>query len=290
MGLRTGARKIERQTTDWPRGRDQSTIPRNRRQGRSCYETITSLQLRSLESSERLHETPRAYGRLHKETFRDKHKMRVSVNSLIMPWITKHAAWIHNNYQQHQDGKTSCERRWRVQHSTHTSESGEAVLFRFAAAMPDKTTMQWNYGICLGKSTESDEHLIVTKQKVYRTTTARILPLQNKYDLKLLESIEGTPWATRGIGKAPTTYFVILTPLGRPSTNKAQQTTTKTQTTSTTEVDTYSPVMATVSDNEGLDQVGVATSCGTTKHTNYDTLDTVEQPKNKHKPRGASII
>ena len=40
----------------------------------------------------------------------------------------------------------------------------------------------------------------------------RRLPERETYDLELLETMGSTPWATRGIGNAPTSDFVLPFP------------------------------------------------------------------------------
>ena len=47
-------------------------------------------------------------------------------------------------------------------------EFGETVLFQYAHKT-NKTTIDWNYGIWLGKCTQSDEHYVATGDDVYRT-------------------------------------------------------------------------------------------------------------------------
>ena len=172
---------------------------------------------RSLGSAERWHAALWAQCRLFKETFKDNYNVRLSVFSPIMPWIVKHAAWIHNRYQQHQDGKTSYERRWGRDYGKHICEFGETVLFHYSAGIPDKTTTQWDYGIWFGRCTQSDEHFVATDTNVYRTRSIRRQPLADKYKKELLATIDSTPWATRGVGKAATDDFVIAYPL--PTTN-----------------------------------------------------------------------
>ena len=50
--------------------------------------------------------------RVFKEMIFENYKIKVGVGHPLLTWIVKHAAWIHNRYQLHTDGKTSYERRW----------------------------------------------------------------------------------------------------------------------------------------------------------------------------------
>ena len=91
-------------------------------------------------------------------------------------------------------------------------EFAETVLFHYADEGATKTTINWDYGIWLGRCTQSDEHFVGTSLQVYRTTSIRRLPKADRYNKELLESITSTPWSTRGIGKGPTTDFVLPLP------------------------------------------------------------------------------
>ena len=75
----------------------------------------------------------------------------------------------------------------------------------FRTKLPSRGTMAFR----------SDEHFVATKTNVYRTMSVRRLPPLDKHNLALLESVESTPWATRGVGEAATDEFVL--PLLVPS-------------------------------------------------------------------------
>lgn len=51
------------------------------------------------------------------------------------------------------------------------------------------------------------------ENNVYRTRSVRRLTPADNYDLALLESIESSPWAARGIGEAPTDDFTLPFPM-----------------------------------------------------------------------------
>ena len=143
----------------------------------------------------------------------------VGATSPLMSCIVKHASWLHNRYQLHTDGKTSYERRWGNNYTKPICEFGETVLFQYALRA-SKVESNWDYGIWLGRCTQSDEHYVATGKDVYRTRTIRRLPKTERYHKELINKVLSTPWATKGIGKQPTDNFVLNTP---PTTKKEQK-------------------------------------------------------------------
>ena len=132
----------------------------------------------------------------------------VGVGHVLLTWIVKHAAWIHNRYQLHSDGRTSYERRWGNNYNKPICEFGETVNFQYATR-PSKTTSNWSTGIWLGRRTKSDEHYVATKDDVFRTRTIRRLNRSDRYNKELLDAVVSTPWATKGVGRQPTEDFVL---------------------------------------------------------------------------------
>ena len=91
---------------------------------------------------------------------------KVEPTSPLLTWMVKHASWVHNRYQLHTDGKTSYERRWGNNYNKPICEFGETILFQ-SAHKTNKTTIDWNYGIWLGRCTQSDERYVATGDDVY---------------------------------------------------------------------------------------------------------------------------
>ena len=147
-----------------------------------------------------------------KETIKNNYGVQVQVDSALMTWTVKHAAWLHNRYQLHTDGKTSYSRRWNHDYIKPICEFAETVLFHYAEPLDNKTTPKWTEGIWLGRCTQSDEHFVGTKDNVFRTRTIRRLPKSDRYKKELLEGLQATPWSTRGVGRAPTDDFVLNLP------------------------------------------------------------------------------
>ena len=112
--------------------------------------------------------------RVFKETILTNYRVTVGVGHVLLTWIVKHAAWIHNRYQLHADGRTSYERRWGNNYNKPICEFGETVNFQYSTRT-SKTISNWSTGIWLGRCTNSDEHYVATKDDVYRTRPIRRL-------------------------------------------------------------------------------------------------------------------
>jgi len=167
----------------------------------------------------------------HAKTLKEASKLRYDVtvtsNSSLMTWAIKHCSWLYTRYQLHSDGKTSYERRHGTNYAKPICEFAETVIFNYGTN-PNNTKANWDYGIWLGRCTQSDEHYVANQTNVYRTRSIRRLPKSDRCNKELLTTIVATPWATEGVGNAPTNNFVLNYD---PFTNKPSTTPTEKDTT-----------------------------------------------------------
>ena len=134
--------------------------------------------------------------------------LTVGVGHVLLTWIVKHAAWVHNRFQLHTDGKTSYERRWGNHYNKPICEFAETVNFQYATRT-SKTMSNWSTGIWFGRCTNSDEHYVATSEDVFRTRTIRRLNKSDRYNKVLLEGVMRALWATEGVWKQPTDDFIL---------------------------------------------------------------------------------
>ena len=111
-----------------------------------------------------------------------------------------------------------------IEGAPSSPEGKEVAAFTFDTdeESPNKTSIAWDYGIWLGRCTQSDEHFVGTAEEVYRTTSIRRLPKSDRYNRTLLESMVCTPWSTRGVGRFPTNDFVLPPPVKRQLQEEVQ--------------------------------------------------------------------
>ena len=87
----------------------------------------------------------------------------IAVKSPLFPWVVKHAPWTLNRYLEHSDGRASYERRWGRKYNHAVCTFGETILFK-NPSHNFKASSAWERGIWLGKDTESEEHIVGTKE------------------------------------------------------------------------------------------------------------------------------
>ena len=146
---------------------------------------------------ERWHRELWGHTRVLKATMESNYGLELDATHPLITWAIKHASWIYNRFQLHQDGKTSYERRWNHNYSRPLCEFGETILFRSSHHPNHKAESAWDYGLWLGKCTRSDEHFVGTATGVYRTRTIRRLPATDRYDRALFDKVTSTPLADR---------------------------------------------------------------------------------------------
>lgn len=110
-----------------------------------------------------------------------------------MLWLVKHAPWLYNRCLIYSDGQTSCERRWSRRYNRSICELAETLLYRPSRRELPKADVQWHYGSCLGRCTQSDEHYIGTPEGVMRTRDIKRLPKSEQYQVDNLRKVVGTP-------------------------------------------------------------------------------------------------
>ena len=81
-------------------------------------------------------------------------------------------------------------------------DDGRGVLFcvavsrerRFETESGSRADARFVRGICLGKTTESDEHLFANELEVYTTKTVKRVPDSEQKRADLVRSLQGIPW------------------------------------------------------------------------------------------------
>ena len=82
----------------------------------------------ALGAVERWHKQLWALARTLKQSVYDNYQHKVITTTPMFAWMVKHAAWLHNRFQIHDDGKTSYHRRWNKDYTKPLITFGETVL------------------------------------------------------------------------------------------------------------------------------------------------------------------
>ena len=107
-------------------------------------------------------------------------------------------AWVLTRYLIKRDGKTPYERLRGRQFNGEIVEPYEFVHFKLAASEKGKLDGQTSKGVWLGKSLNSDEHLIASKKGVRRCRSIWRMPEAKRWNSKAFEEWTGLPWQPRG--------------------------------------------------------------------------------------------
>ena len=120
----------------------------------------------------------------------------VNPRDAIMTWIVKHAAVVRTRFKVGQDGKTPYERIKGKKSSRPLVHIGEKVMY-----MPLKPGRlggmhsRFFYGVFLGINERTDEVCIGTEGGVIKAQTMRRLGEEQRWDMKAIKAVRGTPWA-----------------------------------------------------------------------------------------------
>ena len=106
----------------------------------------------------------------------------VGVTHRCVPWLVRQATWLLNRFQRRQSGATAFESLKRVSYKKPLMQSGERCHWLEADRTTHKYDPRWGIGVCLGRHSASDAHLIGTLGGVIQATTVRRLTREQRND------------------------------------------------------------------------------------------------------------
>ena len=146
-------------------------------------------------SIERYHRTLMGQVRALLQQVTISYNLTLSVQHPILPWIVRHAAWLLNRYAIHNDGQTSCQRRWQKDRKAPLCEMAETIQYMISTTRTlPKMEPRFFKGIWLGRDTMTGESIIGIPGKIIRVRTIRRQIEPDKYDRQLLDTINVYPW------------------------------------------------------------------------------------------------
>ena len=120
----------------------------------------------------------------------------VTTHSPMLPWTTRHAAWILTRYNVRRDTRMTPYEKIRAQkYRKEILPLGEQVLARRPGANVNQRMQPWVTGLWLGRDTLSDEHLIGTSAGVMRSRAVRHLQEPARWVPAALNAVLFTPWS-----------------------------------------------------------------------------------------------
>ncbi|MDA8583876.1 reverse transcriptase domain-containing protein, partial [bacterium] len=125
----------------------------------------------------------------------------VKLTDAVLTWLIEYVGMIISRYAVGGDGRTPYERIKRKKCSMPICEFGERVLFMPSAPKSKRDVRsldpRYKYGVWLGIAGRSSEARIGTPDRLYRSTSVRRVPKEERWSSDALYAIEYTPWTCR---------------------------------------------------------------------------------------------
>ena len=112
-----------------------------------------------------------------------------------MPWLVRHAGHLITRCWIRPSGRTSYQLIKGRRANCKIVPFGETVLFQVphTKTKPGKSEEQWDYGMCVGFVIRSGEDLVATPDGVFKVSTVRRRPRNERWSKAMIDKIAGTP-------------------------------------------------------------------------------------------------
>jgi hypothetical protein len=112
----------------------------------------------------------------------------------LFPWMVRHVGWSLTRFQPHGSrGQTSFESRTGTIYKSALVNFAETVMIRVPIDPPGlrkKLDTQWIKGTWVGRTDESDAHIVLTRDGVITGRSVRRLPPESRFQVDLLRGLK----------------------------------------------------------------------------------------------------
>ena len=126
---------------------------------------------------------------------------RVTVDDPLLIWGVRHACWLHDRYHVRQDSHlTAYHARCGKPYDGQITKFGASVPYMMLVKKSDKPKRlehHWSYGVWVGKTENTEEHLVLTSDGARIVRTVRVLDEAVAKEKALWLHICGVPWDPR---------------------------------------------------------------------------------------------
>jgi hypothetical protein len=123
----------------------------------------------------------------------------ITSQSLVLPWVARHAAFLRTRLVVREDGRTSWQRIRGKPYSSALAEIGECVLFRNVSKDLGKLDSRWETGVFLGRRDVSDEIIVGTINGVHFARSFKRKCEKDRWSRQDFDAFIGVPWNPRGV-------------------------------------------------------------------------------------------
>ena len=124
---------------------------------------------------------------------------QIKCDHALFPWIVRHCAWTLNRFHINKSGVTAFKVISGHDYVGELIPLGETTMGKYPK-VKDKSAPRWVKGIYAGKTTDSDEHILLTEAGAQITRTVRKLPRGSEYQIETLNKARGLPSWNRLLG------------------------------------------------------------------------------------------
>ena len=131
--------------------------------------------------------------------------MYIGPQSSLLPCVVRHAAYLLTKFRVRLNGSPAFEDFRSVDIESPILPLFEAVVTKHPGVLDRKLEEAWITGIWLGRSTDTNEHLVSSQYGVIRARTVRRLAHEIQWDKQLAEKVIWLPWAAYDASKTKQT-------------------------------------------------------------------------------------
>jgi hypothetical protein len=160
---------------------------------KTTLEPIIRAEHEMLGAAERAHRTIGANARALVLDLKARTTEEVIPGHVLFPWLVRHVGWSLTRFQPHGSrGQTSFESRTGTVYKSALVNFAETVMIRVPIDPPGlrrKLDTQWLKGTWVGRTDESDAHIVLTSHGVVTGRSVRRLPPEQRYQADLVRSL-----------------------------------------------------------------------------------------------------
>ena len=125
----------------------------------------------------------------------ESYSIKLGSDSFVFPWIVRHSAWTLGRFHINHSKTTAYKVLKGHDYVGELLPLGETVMGKFPR-VKDKAAPRWIKGIYVGKTSNSEEHLLMTESGTLKFRTVRRLPVGSQFQDTVMEKARGVPWNT----------------------------------------------------------------------------------------------
>ncbi|CAE7247114.1 RE1, partial [Symbiodinium natans] len=121
----------------------------------------------------------------------------IQTTDILFPWIVRFVSWSLPRFHVNQSRTTPFRVLKGYDYISECLPFGECALGKYSAKKSGvKSASRWMYGIYVGKTASSDEHILLTSAGAQTFRTIKRMTRGRRYQTSILDKAAGVPWNT----------------------------------------------------------------------------------------------